>query len=82
MERERRSEIQISGIKGKGEAESLTVPVIIHPISHSSTKDTLGLQHMDQQGIRRMLTACEMDENNSIRDVGTGNTPLEDTCTL
>lgn len=36
MERERKSEIQISVIKGRGEAESLTIPVIIHPISNSS----------------------------------------------
>lgn len=38
MERERRSEIQTSVIKGKGEAESLTVSIIIHPISDSSIK--------------------------------------------
>lgn len=45
MERERRSEIQISGIKGKGEAESLTVPVIIHPISDSSIKILWAIAH-------------------------------------
>lgn len=38
MERERRSEIQISGIKGKGEAESPTVSINIHPISNSNIK--------------------------------------------